>query len=60
MENKLIKLYIEDAKRWFAVAKLSMDNSLSDKAMYAMEMSLEMVLKAVLLAFGAEFPKTHF
>lgn len=59
MENKLIKLYIEDAKRWFAVAKLSMDNSLSDKAMYAMEMSLEMVLKAVLLAFGAEFPKTH-
>ncbi len=59
MESKLIALYIEDAKRWFDVAGLSMENKLNDKALYAMEMSLEMVLKAILLSIGTEFPKVH-
>lgn len=59
MENKLMSLYIADAKRWFIIAKLSRENDLNDKAMYAMEMSMEMVLKSILLAFGTEFSKTH-
>ncbi|MGC8547842.1 MAG: HEPN domain-containing protein [Candidatus Micrarchaeia archaeon] len=59
MENKRAKLWLDDAGRWYKLAESAAGAGLYDKALYSLEMCMESALKALLIARGIEFPKTH-
>jgi HEPN domain-containing protein len=60
MEDKKIAIdAIESAQRWLQAAKLNAKIGNYDSALYSLEMSTEIALKAVLLALGIDIPKTH-
>ena len=60
MENlDLAKRAVSDSKEWLSSAEKSMEIGAFSKAIYAMEMGVEMSLKALLLANGVDFPKVH-
>ena len=50
---------IVDAKQWLSIAEKSIEVEAYSKAIYAMEMGVEVSLKSLLLANGVDFPKTH-
>ncbi len=53
------KAAIERAKEWLKSATLNRDNDNYAKNLYDLEMSLELAIKAVMLALGKNFPKKH-
>ncbi len=59
MEIGEAKSAIKDAKEWLKSARLMKENGLYGKAVYALEMSLEIAMKAVLIATHKDFPKKH-
>ncbi|MHB1439890.1 MAG: HEPN domain-containing protein [Cuniculiplasma sp.] len=50
---------IGSAKRWLASAELNASHSNYDLAIYSLEMSVEISMKAVLMHIGIDVPKTH-
>jgi len=50
---------IESAKRWLNSARINASAGSYDAALYSLEMSVEIALKALLLSLGIEVPKTH-
>ncbi|EQD35113.1 HEPN domain protein, partial [mine drainage metagenome] len=50
---------IGSAKRWLASAELNARHGSYDSALYSLEMSVEISMKAVLMCIGIDVPKTH-
>ncbi|MCL4380983.1 MAG: HEPN domain-containing protein [Candidatus Marsarchaeota archaeon] len=50
---------IEGAKRWLISAELNAEHGSYDSALYSLEMSVEIAMKAVLLSIGIDVPKAH-
>lgn len=60
MEDSGIALAaVGSAKRWLASAKAAAGIGSYDSALYALEMSIEISLKAVLFSLGMDVPKSH-
>lgn len=60
MEDKgIAEDAIESAGRWMKAAELNAGVGNYDSALYSLEMSAEIALKAVLLALRIDIPKTH-
>ena len=50
---------IESARRWLNSARINASAGSYDAALYSLEMSVEIALKALLLSLGIEVPRTH-
>ena len=50
---------IGSAKRWLVSAELNAGKGNYDSALYSLEMSVEIAMKAVLLSIGIDVPKSH-
>ncbi len=50
---------IDTAKDWLDTARLAMDKGMGAQAIYAMEMSVEIALKSVLITLHIDVPKVH-
>lgn len=59
MEKITAKKAMESASRWFDLATAGVKQKDYDGALYCLEMSLEIGMKAVLLSKDKEVPKTH-
>lgn len=59
MEKITAKKAMESASRWFDLATAGVKQKDYDGALYCLEMSLEIGMKAVLLSRDKEVPKTH-
>ncbi len=60
MEDKEIgKDAIESSRRWLNSARINASAGSYDAALYSLEMSVEIALKALLLSLGIEVPRTH-
>lgn len=59
MENKRVTAWLEDSKRWLALATSAKEQGFYDKSLYCLEMSFESSIKAALTRSGIEFPKSH-
>ena len=60
MEDKSIaKDAIENAKRWLSSSSANAERGNYDLAVYSLEMSIEIALKALVFSTGADVPKTH-
>ena len=60
MENeKIAGDALLSAKRWLETAHMAAGEGNYDSAVYSLEMSVEISLKAVLLSIGTEVPKIH-
>lgn len=56
---ELAKNALRDAKEWLAISEKSIEINAFSKAIYFMEMALEISLKALLIYDGVDFPKSH-
>lgn len=54
-----MKTVIEAARDWLATAEMSSKSKRYEQSLYAMEMSVEIAFKAVLLSLKLEVPKVH-
>lgn len=59
MEKIVSKKAMESATRWFDLASAGVKQKDYDGALYCLEMSLEIGMKAILLSKNKEVPKTH-
>ncbi len=60
MEDKSIaKDAIENAKRWLSSSSANAERGNYDLAVYSLEMSMEIALKALVFSAEADIPKTH-
>ena len=59
MERIVSKKAMESATRWFDLASAGIRQKDYDGALYCLEMSLEIGMKAILLSKNKEVPKTH-
>jgi HEPN domain-containing protein len=59
MERKTELDALDDAMRWLNSAKRSGDSGDYNLGIYGLEMSLEIALKAVLIALKVDYPKVH-
>ncbi|MCL5427941.1 MAG: HEPN domain-containing protein [Candidatus Marsarchaeota archaeon] len=50
---------MENARMWLYTADAALKKRIYSTALYSMEMSVEIALKAVLLEFGVDVPKVH-
>jgi HEPN domain-containing protein len=50
---------VRSAKRWLVSAELNAGKGNYDSALYSLEMSVEIAMKAVLLSIGIDVPKSH-
>ncbi len=57
--EKDVKSALDNALRWWDTSKKSYYAGNYDNSVYAMEMSLEIGLKAVLIKNGIDYPKIH-
>ena len=55
----VVKPPIETAKDWLQTAELTLDAKKYEQSLYALEMSVEIAFKAVLLSVRVEAPKAH-
>ncbi len=53
------KRAIRDAEEWFKSALLNKQAENYSKCVYALEMSVEIALKAILILSGKDYPKRH-
>ena len=53
------ELAIREAKAWLKAGKILKENGLYSKALYSLEMSLEVSMKGVLIAMHKNYPKRH-
>lgn len=56
---RLAKLGLDRARRWLRSAEMALADKRYDDVVYSSQMSAEMAAKAVLLAFGCDYPKEH-
>jgi HEPN domain-containing protein len=56
---ELVKNALKDAKEWLAISEKSIKMNAFSKALYFMEMALEISLKSLLIYYGIDFPKSH-
>ena len=54
-----MKTAIEVARDWLVTAEISSKAKMYEQSLYAMEMSVEIAFKAVLLSFKHDAPKVH-
>lgn len=60
MEDKSIaRDAIENSRRWLSSANVNAKVGNYDLAVYSLEMSVEIALKALLFSIGIDVPKTH-
>lgn len=59
MERKTELDALDDALRWLNSARRSGDSGDYNLGIYGLEMSLEIALKAVLIALKVDYPKVH-
>lgn len=59
MENDRIDAAIETSKLWFKAAEDTRKGGSYNVSLYSLEMSLEIALKAILMAVNMDPPKTH-
>ncbi len=59
MEGKAALDALGDAARWLNSAKRSGESGDYNLGIYALEMSVEIALKGVLIALGIDYPKVH-
>lgn len=59
MERKTELDALDDAQRWLNSAKRSGDSEDYNLGIYGLEMSLEIALKAMLIALKVDYPKVH-
>ncbi len=59
MENQRVEAAIQDSDRWFRSAELQYAGKIYDKALYSLEMSLEIAMKAFFISCEMDFPKSH-
>lgn len=60
MEDKSIATdAIENAKRWLSSSSANAERGNYDLAVYSLEMSIEIALKALVFSTGMDVPKTH-
>ncbi len=57
--EKDVKSALDNAFRWYSTAQEAYVAKNYDNAVYALEMSLEIGLKAILIRNGVEYPKIH-
>ncbi len=57
--EKNVKSALDNASRWYSTAKEAYAAKNYDNSVYAMEMALEIGLKAVLISEGVDYPKIH-
>jgi HEPN domain-containing protein len=50
---------LKNSDKWLRACEVDRKNGLYSVALYSLEMSVEMALKAVLFKLGIEVPKTH-
>jgi HEPN domain-containing protein len=50
---------IEDAREWFDSARLNLGAGNFSKSVYALEMAVEIAMKAILIASARDYPKRH-
>ncbi|MEM3572450.1 MAG: HEPN domain-containing protein [Candidatus Micrarchaeaceae archaeon] len=55
----MVKTPIETAKDWLQTAELALNAGRYEQAIYALEMSVEIAFKAVLISMRVEVPKVH-
>lgn len=55
----LSKRAIRDAEEWFKSATLNKQAGNHSKSVYALEMAVEIALKAILILSGKDYPKRH-
>lgn len=55
----MVRTPIETAKGWLKTAEVAFDAGIYEQSLYALEMSVEIALKAVLIATHVEVPKVH-
>lgn len=53
------KLLIERSRRFLETARMQMDKGFYDLAVFSLEQSLQLYLKASLLKLGVDYPRTH-
>lgn len=59
MENKRAMDAISDSNDWLKSAEIQIKNGLYSKALYSLEMSLEIALKAIMISLNADSLKSH-
>jgi len=55
----MVKTPIETAKDWLDTAKITSNAGRYEQSLYALEISVEIALKAVLISVHVEVPKVH-
>lgn len=55
----MVNAPIETAKDWLQTAKITSDAGIYGQSIYALEMAVEIALKAVLLSVHVDVPKVH-
>ena len=55
----LAKAALERSRRWLQGAKRALEDKRWDDVVYASQMAVEQCSKAVLIAFGIDYPKEH-
>ncbi|EQD78786.1 HEPN domain protein, partial [mine drainage metagenome] len=50
---------IETSKNWYETARMAASAGIYSQALYSLEMSVEIALKAVLISIHVEVPKVH-
>lgn len=55
----MVKRPIDTAWDWFQTAEMALRGGKPEQALYALEMSVEIALKAVLVSMRVEVPKVH-
>jgi len=53
------RLLIERSRRFLETARMQMDKGFYDLAVFSLEQSLQLYLKASLLKLGVDYPRTH-